>query len=368
MRALLGFVRTDPHDHMVYKAQLSDLAGIARAAGYEPVDTITQLLGKETVNFVFGRGKVEEMRRRVREVGAEALVVYNTLSSAQKLNLEKALKVKVVDRYELALEVFSLNASDKLSKMQIELARLIKSYPYEKLRASIRFVRDRPGPKSLGEYAYHSVLGQIKRRIKQLEEELEKARQIRLAQLAKRKELGIPVIALAGYYGAGKTSIFNALTKLKRPVLGRPFTTLSSKYFAVYRETPFMLVDTIGFAMGLDPDVIHAFRLTLDDIRQSDAVILVVDISDEVPIVQLRTKTCLGILKTLGIGRGKVVVAGNKVDLVNGGLEEKLNVLRHMAAGCDVVLTSAANKQNLWELAKVAALKALERRLVKVGG
>jgi len=365
LRAILGYVKTDPHDHTVYKAQLADLAGIAKAAGYEPVETIVQFLHKETVNYVFGKGKVEEIKKRIEELNAQAFIVYNTMTSAQKLNLEKALKVKVIDRYELTLEVFDLNASDKLSKMQIELAKLIKSYPYEKLKAAIRYIRDRPGPKGLGEYAYHSVIGQIRRRIKQLEEELEKARQVRLAQLQKRKELGIPIIALAGYYGAGKTSIFNALTRLNRPVLGRPFTTLSSKYHAVNKESPFLIVDTIGFAMGLDPEVIHAFRLTLDDIRFSDAVILVIDISDEEHVMRLRTKTCMDILKELGVNKNRVVVAANKVDLVKQGLEEKINSLKHMVAGCEVVLTSALERKNIWDLAKAAVEKALEVKLAK---
>lgn len=355
VNALIGYVKTDPHDHFKYSVYLDDLIGIARAAGYNPIDTVIQVLPKETVNYVFGSGKIDEIASIIRGRGVDVFIIYNVLSSAQQLNLERRLGVRVIDRYDLTLEVFERNANDILSRMQIELARLIKAFPYEKLKASIRYLGNRPGYSSSGEYAYHSVVGSIRRRIKRLQRELEWRRLIRLKQLEERRRLGIPIISLAGYYGAGKTSIFNILTRLNRPVLGIPFTTLSSKYSSVnLGGERCILVDTIGFVAGLDPRVIDAFKLTLDDIRYSDGLILVVDVSDSLQIMKLRAEASLSILRDLGVNEDKIIIAANKIDRGSDSLDLKISYLESLMDKPVVVPCSARTRVGISKLAKTA--------------
>ena len=353
VNALVGYVKTDPHDHFKYLIHLDDLIGIARAAGYNPITTVIQVLPKETINYVFGYGKVDEIANIIREKGVGVFIVYNVLSSAQQLNLECRLGIRVIDRYDLTLEVFERNANDVLSKMQIELARLVKIFPYEKLKASIRYLGNRAGYSASGEYAYHSVVGSIRRRIKKLQRELEWRRLIRLKQLEERRRLGIPIISLAGYYGAGKTSIFNILTRLNRPVLGIPFTTLSSKYSSIkLGGNKCLVVDTIGFVAELDPRVIDAFKLTLDDIRLSDGLILVIDVSDSLQIMGFRAKTCLSILRNLGINENKIIIAANKIDRSIPDLELKIKYLENLTGTPVIIPCSAHTKTGINKLAE----------------
>jgi len=350
VKALLGYVKTNPHDHVEYLARIEDLTGIALAAGYEPVGVIIQTMLKENPSYVFGKGKVEEISDAIWKTGAEVFIIYNILSSIQQLNLERKLDVKVIDRYDLTLEVFEKHASDKASKLQIELAKILKRFPYEKLKASIKYLRERPGPHSSGEYAYHRVVGQLRKRIKLLERTIEEERMKRMHQLLRRRELGYPILVLAGYYNAGKTSLFNAITNLQKPVDNRPFTTLSSKYYLARRVgRRFFIVDTIGFAMGLDPRVIHSFRLTLDDIIYSDVVILTIDGSDSSRLFALRLRSSLEILEELGVSRDQIVIAINKTDIIREEeLEEKMQIVKTFLDGkTPVIPVSAIRKLNL---------------------
>ncbi|MEM3832189.1 MAG: GTPase [Thermoprotei archaeon] len=356
MKCVIGYVKTDVHDHILYKLHIEDLSNMARSIGYEPVGVVIQTMPKENVSFLFGSGKVNELKTKIREDGIEALILYNIMNSIQKLNLERMLNVKVLDRYDLTLEIFDQNASDKISKLQIELAKLLKFMPYEKLKASIRYFKNKPGPKSSGEYAYHKTIGQLKRRINQLENEIEHARIKRYMQLKQRRSLGLPIIALSGYYGAGKTTLFNNLTNLRRPALGKPFTTLSSKYYLCRTGGKrYLLIDTIGFATGLDPRMIHSFRLTLDDIRLSDSIISVIDISDQPIILKYRTQTVASILKELSINMDKIVIAANKIDLLDEQIiNERIEILKQIFNPAPIIPISAQQKINIKQLIQTA--------------
>lgn len=318
MRAWLCMVKTDPHDHYLYKIRLGELRELSIAAGYNAVGSTVQANPKENVAFMIGKGKLEEIKQHVSENGVDALIFYNTLTSKQKYNLERALGVEILDRYDLTLKIFDISSSDKLSKLQIRLAKLLKEIPYQKLLASVRFKtgREHPGPRSLGEYSYHETVASLLKRRSVLKAEIEKRRLEKLAQLERRRETGIPTFCITGYYNAGKTTLFNALTSLNKPVSPRPFTTLTSKYYLLpSRNLEVFLVDTIGFVIDLDPRLIASFSITLDDIRLSDFVMLTVDISDPSDLLLLRIKTCLDILRSLKVKDEKMLIVFNKCDL-----------------------------------------------------
>ena len=353
-KALLGMVKTNPHDHSLYLLKLREFRALAEAAGYKVCGLVVQVRLKESVNYAFGRGKVEEIKELVRANNVDVFAVYNILTSKQKYNLEKALGVRVLDRYELTLEIFEKASSDELSKLQIELARLMKLYPYEKLRAAMRYRigREHPWLRSSGEYIYHSVVNSLRRRMAKVRDKLERRKRFRIEQIVKRRRLGSPIVCIAGYYSSGKTTLFNALTGLDKPVSPKPFTTLSSKYYLINGfkglGKDLFIVDTIGFVHDLDPKMLEAFELTLNDIRFSDLVLLVVDCSDPEPIMMLRLSTCLEVLESLGVEDERVVVALNKIDLVNGDeLAERLKLVANRVNPAPVIPISARKGLNL---------------------
>jgi GTP-binding protein HflX len=353
LKALIGMVKTNPHDHNLYLLKLTEFKSLVEAAGYKVCGVVVQVRSKESVDYVFGRGKVEEIKNLVKEKEASVFAVYNILTSKQKYNLESHLGVGVLDRYEVTLEIFDKASSDELSKLQIELARLIKSYPYEKLKASFKYRvgREHPWKRSSGEYIYHSVINTLKRRMARVYDELEERKKARIEQIFKRRRIGSPIVCIAGYYSSGKTSLFNALTGLNKPVSPKPFTTLSSKYYLSNKYGEVFLVDTIGFVHDLDPKMLESFELTLNDIRFSDAIILVVDCSDPQPIMLFRLSTCLDELKNLEVDRNRIIIALNKIDLLDEGEAlNRLKIVSDYVNPIPVVPISAERKLNLEKL------------------
>lgn len=360
MKAWLCLVKTDPHDHCLYRIRLEELGELSKAAGYDVAGSTVQVNLKENIAFMVGRGKLEEIKRHAAENNVDTLIFYNTLTSKQRYNLERILGIEVLDRYDLTLRIFDISSSDKLSKLQIRLARLFKEIPYQKLLASIRFKtgREHPGPRSLGEYAYHETVASLLKRRSVLKAEIEKRRIEKHIQLERRKEISIPTVCITGYYNAGKTSLFNALTNLNKPVSPRPFTTLSSKYYLFPgRNLKIFLVDTIGFVMDLDPRLIASFSVTLDDIRASDLVILTIDISDSSDLMFLRIETCLDILRKLKVNDERMLVVFNKCDLVKSSEEVELKLSRVYPLIHDMVycLISAKLRKGLNELTDLIA-------------
>ncbi len=316
-RAVLCMLKTNVHDHTVYRLKLDELKRLVETLGVEVVGDIVQSRHRPFSKYYFGSGKVKQILRYVKSHDIGLVVFYNILRSSQKLNLIRALGCDVVDRYELTLEIFDKMASDNLSKLQIEAARLDKLAPYFKLEASLRYHNDRPFFRSMGEYAFHSQLRELTRRQAKIREEIQALVKEKRQRIRKRRRLGFPTICIAGYYNAGKTSLFNALTGDSKPVSDSPFTTLSSKYQRrfVDHETTLLFIDTIGFVIDLDPRLIKSFELNLEDMRSADLVILLLEVSD--PLLTLRIKLAEGVrlLREMEIPRERIIVVFNKLDL-----------------------------------------------------
>lgn len=351
-KAILCLVKTNPHDHELYRFKLEELRRLAEALGYSIVGVSIQVRVKPTVDYVFGWGKVMELKSLVSSTDADTVIFYNTLTGKQKFNLERFLRCRVIDRYELTLEIFSSMASDEVSKLQIEVARLSKSFTYEKiiLAEKYRIGREHPSLRSRGEYIYRNQVGSLKRRLSKLREKMDKYLEMQRAQLEKRRALGLPSVCITGYYNAGKTTLFNALTGLRKPVSPLPFTTLSSKYYLVQGVSRrFFLVDTIGFVYDLDPMMIDSFKLTLNDIVQSDIVLLVADISESEDIVRFKVETVSSILEdTLKIDGSRIILVLNKVDLVNPvDLPARLSSIADYTRRYPSVIVSASMGYNL---------------------
>jgi len=350
-RGILGFVRTDIKDRFIYRLKLNEFTKIAKGAGYEILDEVVQTSEKIDPSYVFGKGKVEELKILANRLQIDSLIMYNTLNSMQKINLEDYLGLSVLDRYDLILEIFDQNAGDAISKLQIELARLERMIPYVRKRASILYFRDRPGPRSLGEYGYHRTIAQLLKRKKKIREKLEKYRYLKEIQREKRRELGVLVFTLCGFYGAGKTTLFNALTNLKKEIKGIPFTTLSSKSFLIkYSGMELIVIDTIGFAFDIDPILIKSFEVTLEDLRDADYDLLILDASDEEQLFKAKLDTSLEILNKLEINKEKILPVLNKTDLIDKEeLISKMNIVEEKI-NKEPIYISAFYKYNIDKL------------------
>ena len=324
-------LRTNPHDHSVHRIKLDELRRLVETLGIEVVREFIQTRHRPFARYHIGSGKVKELSRYVEKHEVDLAVFYNILRSSQKLNLIRALGCDVVDRYEVTLEIFDQMSSDNLSKLQIEAARLDKLAPYFKLEASIRYHNERAFFRSMGEYAFHSQLRELTRRQARIRERIGALKREKQQRIRKRRQLGYPTVCISGYYNAGKTSLFNALTGDMKPVSPKPFTTLSSKYQRRFidTETTLLFIDTIGFVIDLDPSLIKSFELNLEDIRSADLVLLLLEITD--PLLTLRLKLWEGVRLLTGIGvpRDRIIIVFNKADLAPDLAEiigEKLSI------------------------------------------
>ena len=363
-RAILCMLKTNVHDHVVFRLKLDELRRLVETMGVEVVGDVVQSRHRAFAKFHVGSGKVKEIQKLARRRQANLVVFYNNLRSSQKLNLIRALGVDVVDRVELTLEIFDRMASDNLSKLQIEAARLEKLAPFFKLEASLRYHHDRPFFRSMGEYAFHSQLRELTRRQARNRKEIKALVKEKQQRIRKRRRLGFPTVCISGYYNAGKTSLFNALTGDDKLVSDKPFTTLSSKYQRRYidPETTLLFIDTIGFVIDLDPRLIKSFQLNIEDMRSADLVILLLDVTD--PVLTLRIKLAEGIrlLREMDIPRDKIVIVFNKLDLAPDALDEVVVELGVERLGLPWVGVSAKERENLDDLLDLIVSRLRELR------
>ena len=351
-RALLVMLKTNVHDQTIYRLKLNELRILVETMGIKVIGDIVQSRPRPFAKFHIGSGKVKEIRKKARSRNVNLIVFYNILRSSQKINLIQAIGVDVVDRYEVTLEIFDRMASDTLSQLQIEAARLEKLAPYFKLEANIRFHNDRPFFRSMGEYAFHSQMRELTSRQASIKRDIQKLLVEKRQRISKRRRLGFPTVCVAGYYNAGKTSLFNALTGDDKLVSDRPFTTLSSKYQRRYidHETTLLFIDTIGFVIDLDPNLIKRFEINLEDMRSADLVLLLLDLTD--PILNLRIKLAEGVrlLRQMEVPRKRIIVIFNKLDAAPEAAQTIAEELRLERLDLPWMTVSAKKRTKLDEL------------------
>jgi len=367
-RAIICMLRTNIHDHTVYRVRLDELKALVQALGIDVVDEVVQTRFRPFERYCIGKGKVSEIRKLAEKRDVQLVVFYNLLKSSQKLKLIQGTGCDVIDRYELTLEIFDQMASDNLSKLQIESAKLEKLAPFYKLAANLQFTHDRPFFHSGGEYGFRGQLREISRRQADIREEIRGLMVEKKRQIDNRLKLGYPTICIAGFYNAGKTSLFNALTGEHKPVSNRPFTTLSSKYQKRYidAKTTVLFIDTIGFVLDLDHRLIKSFQLNFEDIRSADIVILLFEITDPPLTLRLKLGEGISLLRDIGVSMDRVIFVFNKVDKAppDAGtvIEEQLNLTHYDMPWTTV---SANQRTNLKELLDLIAwkLKELKNKL-----
>jgi GTP-binding protein HflX len=325
------------------------LKSLAEAAGYT-VEGYIEQLRRPDAGFQIGKGKANELAELVEEVNAERVIFDNELKPIQSYNLAKVVGVEVIDRFQLILEIFSKRASTNEARLQIRLARLRHQLP--RAREMVRLARmgERPGFLGLGTFEVDIYYDEIKRQIHSIRQELKRIRAHRSLHRVRRTELGFPLVSLAGYTSAGKTTLFNILTGAAKSVNLGIFTTLTTTTRSVDLDVGRVLVtDTVGFIDRLPLTLVEAFHSTLEETILSDVIILLVDFHESLNEIQRKLSYSLEVLNEIGAGGIPIVTALNKIDLLTQNeLEKRFSHVAELAP--NPILISAVKGINLEEL------------------
>ncbi len=304
---------------------IKEAIALASTAGYNVTNVITQKYLNRS-SFGIGKGKLKDLEEMVKNTEVDKILFDETLRPTQAYNLAKILKKEVIDREKLILQIFTKHAVTSEAKLQIKLAE----QRYELIRArnkvNLEKKGEQPGFFGLGEYEVEVYVNQIKRQIEYLNVKLADIRKQRETQRAQREENDIPLVSLAGYTGAGKTSIFNLLTGEKLQVSDQIFTTLRTTTRKILNERNILISDTVGFIRNIPPYMIEAFKSTLEELKFADVILLVVDVSEPISEIRKKFSTSLNILHELGVIISDIVVVLNKQDLVS---EEKIKEIEN---------------------------------------
>ncbi|GAA2473743.1 GTPase HflX [Winogradskya humida] len=333
---------------------LAELAALAETAGSEVLEGLIQRRGRPDSATFIGRGKVDELRDVVIATGADTVICDGELSPSQLRNLEKQVKVKVVDRTALILDIFAQHAKSKEGKAQVELAQL--QYLLPRLRGWGDSLSRQGGgagggsgggvgTRGPGETKIETDRRRINQRITKLRREIKAMRTARQTKRSKRSNSGVPGVAIAGYTNAGKSSLLNRLTSAGVLVEDALFATLdpTTRRTAAEDGRVFTLSDTVGFVRHLPHQIVEAFRSTLEEVAYADLVLHVVDGAHPDPEGQVAAVR--EVLSEVGADRIPELLVINKVDAAD---EE--TILRLKRAWPDAVFASARSGQGIPEV------------------
>ena len=354
---LIGAPRKGSSDARDVEAHLDELARLADTAGAKVVGRIVQFIAKPTPDLHIGHGKAEEVGRRLLDLGATLVVFDEELSPRQGKHLEDLLKVRVMDRTELILDIFALRARSREAKMQVELAQLEYSLPrLTRMWVHLSRIRGGIGLRGPGETQLETDRRMIRRKIGLLKRKLEEVAEHRGRLRARSRDRGVVRVALVGYTNAGKSSLLKALTGAEAHVEDRLFATLDTESREVQvNGQRLRFTDTVGFIRKLPHDLVASFRATLEEAAEADVIVHVVDAShpaweDQAEVVG---EVLHGVLADGG-RVPRVVVALNKMDLVPP--DERARRLGEAAArGWEATATSAATGSGVAELGALAS-------------
>ena len=333
---------------------LRELAALAETAGAEVLDGMLQRRPNPDPATYIGRGKAQELREIVVETGADTVVADSELAPSQRRALEDVVKVKVIDRTAVILDIFSQHATSREGKAQVELAQL--EYLLPRLRGWGESMSRQAGGQVGGQGAGMGSRGpgetkieldrrRINTRMAKLRKQIASFAPARAAKRANRDRNKVPSVAIAGYTNAGKSSLLNRLTRAGVLVENALFATLDP---TVRRATTpdgrlFTLADTVGFVRNLPHQLVEAFRSTLEEVADSDVIVHVVDGSHLDPSAQLATVR--DVIGEVGARDIPEIVVFNKADLID---QDQQLVLRGLAP--NAVFVSARTGEGIEEL------------------
>jgi GTP-binding protein HflX len=322
---------------------MAELGELAASAGVVVQDQIIQRRSAIDPRTVLGRGKLDELIIRALQLGADMLVFDSELSPAQVRSLSEATDLKIIDRSQLILDIFAQRAQSKEGKIQVELAQLKYLLPrliagqdsaFSRLAGGI-------GGRGPGETKLETDRRRVRDRINRLEREIEAQRSRRQERRKGRTRQGLPVISIVGYTNAGKSTLLNSLTKSDVHAEQRMFATLdpTSRRLRLPREQEVIINDTVGFIRALPPDLLSAFRATLEEISDSRLLIHAVDVSNPRWVQQVQSVK--RILAELKLAEIPSILALNKADLMEAdALEAAVRHASQLDSGETVVISA----------------------------
>lgn len=314
-KAVLVGIETQ-HPHWNIEETMRELALLAETAGAEPVAEIIQKRSKPDSAFYVGKGKVEEIRLLVEETGAELIIFNDELSPSQIRNLEKVMEARVVDRTALILDIFAQRAKTHEGTLQVELAQLNYLLPrLTGLGIQLSRLGGGIGTRGPGETKLEVDRRRIRKRIGDLKEEIEEIKKHRTLHRRARQAVPLPVVTIVGYTNAGKSTLLNALTAAGVFVEDKLFATLdpTTRQVELQDGSRFLLTDTVGFIQKLPHHLVAAFRATLEEVRDADLLLHVVDTSHPQAAAQMIAVN--EILHKIDAEKLPVFVVFNKMDL-----------------------------------------------------
>ena len=322
----------DPHDTAEFKA-------LAASAGTLAVGLILATRPRPDAKYFVGSGKAEEIKACADANDADVVLVNQTLTPSQERNLEKLTNRRVLDRNGLILDIFAQRARSFEGKLQVELAqlshlasRLVRGWTHlERQKGGI-------GLRGPGETQLETDRRLIGKRIRTLKSRLDKLARQRDTSRHVRREVPVPTVALVGYTNAGKSTLFNALTGSATYVADQLFATLDPtvRQVKLAGVGEVVLADTVGFVRALPHELVAAFRSTLQEAREADLLLHVVDASD--PLRDERIGQVREVLKSIGAGDIPELLVFNKVDLMDA---EAGSAAPRVVVGADGVASQA---------------------------
>jgi GTP-binding protein HflX len=358
-RAFLITVATKESIQIVSaEASQNELAQLVKSAGGEVVGKAIQRLDTPTKALYLGKGKLDELVALKDELHFDTVVFDDELTPVQQKNLEEAFQLKVIDRVALILDIFAKRAMTREGKLQVELAqhqyllpRLAGQWSHlERLGGGI-------GTRGPGESQLETDRRLIEKRIHRLSSEVDKISQQRYQYRQRRQKSGIPIIALVGYTNAGKSTLLNALSRANVASENKVFTTLdpTTRRIMLPDGHIALLSDTVGFIRKLPPNIIKAFRATLEELEEADLLLNIIDFSSTYAAEE--NHSVENILKDMGLTEKPRFTVLNKIDVAPGmdknwSEEEALQYLLNNQTDVDenVFFVSAVKKWGLTAL------------------
>lgn len=317
---LVSAYKGGPAEKPIYQEHLEELALLAETYGIDVVHKEVCAIRKfDSATFVT-EGKLKELIEAAKTHEVNLVIFDDEIAPSQQRNLEKAFEIPVIDRTELILGVFAQRAQTKEARLQIELARV--KYEAPRLKRLWTHLSRQKGTAGSGGYTKGEGEKQIeidrrilKRKIDQLNEEINEVKAHRETQRSSRQRSHIPVFALIGYTNAGKSTLMNALTNANVFVEDKLFATLdtTTRKFTMANGQQILLIDTVGFIRKLPHLVVAAFKSTLEEAFQADILLHIIDVSH--PMAEEQADTTFEVLRELNSESRPIITVLNKIDL-----------------------------------------------------
>ena len=328
-RAILVGIELGAAEGISTEESIAELHALVLSAGASVGATVSQKLKAADPRTFIGKGKAGEVRELAQRTGATVAVFDDALSPAQARNLENELKMRVIDRSQLILDIFAQRARSLEGKLQVEIAQLAYLQPrLTRQWSHLSRVRGGGGGASAGggvgtrgpgETQLEVDRRRLREKLTRLRIRLRDVERTRSIQRQRRLEVPYPTVALVGYTNSGKSTLMNSLTDAAVEAANRPFSTLDPtiRRLKLPGRLSVMLADTVGFIHRLPHGLVDAFKATLEEVRTASLLVHVVDASSA--LAAERVEIVDRVLREIGAGATPRIVAMNKSDLAGGG-------------------------------------------------